>query len=36
MAWLAAQPHLSYVLGLTSNAVLQQLAQEVIEQAKRA
>jgi hypothetical protein len=36
MAWLEAQPHLSYVIGLTSNAVLQQLAQEVVEQAKRA
>ena len=36
MAWLEAQPHLSYVIGLTSNAVLQQLAQEVVEPAKRA
>src|SRR3989454_944835 len=36
MAWIEAQPHLSYVTGLTSNAVLQRLAHEVIEQAKRA
>src|SRR5262249_10335433 len=36
MAWIEAQPHLSYVTGLTSNAVLQALAQEVVEQAKRA
>lgn len=36
MAWIEAQPHLSYVTGLTSNAVLQKLAHEVIEQAKRA
>src|SRR5215475_7532999 len=35
-AWFEAQPHLSYVIGLTSNAVLQQLAQEVVEQATRA
>lgn len=35
-AWLEAQPQLSYVIGLTSNAVLQKLAQEVVEQAKRA
>src|SRR5499426_2071620 len=36
MAWMEAQPHLSYVIGLTSNAVLQQLAQEVVAQAKWA
>jgi Transposase DDE domain group 1 len=36
MAWIEAQPHLSYVIGLTSNAVLQKLAHEVVEQAKRA
>jgi len=36
MAWMEAQPQLRYVIGLTSNAVLQKLAQEVVEQAKRA
>ena len=36
MAWIEAQAHLSYVTGLTSNAVLQKLAHEVIEQTKRA
>jgi hypothetical protein len=36
MAWIDTQPHLSYVTGLTSNAVLQKLAHEVVEQAKRA
>ena len=36
MAWLEAQPQLSYVIGLTRNAVLQKLAPEVVEQAKRA
>jgi hypothetical protein len=36
MAWIEAQPQLSYVTGLTSNAVLQRLAHAVIEQAKRA
>ena len=36
MAWIEAQPQLSYVTGLTSNTVLQELAQEVVEQAKRA
>src|SRR5215831_15935437 len=36
MAWSEAQPQLSYVTGLTSNTVLQELAQEVVEQAKRA
>jgi len=36
MQWIEAQPDMGYVTGLTSHAVLQQLAQEVIEQAKRA
>jgi DDE family transposase len=36
MQWIEGQAHLSYVTGLTSNAVLQKLAHEVIEQAKRA
>jgi len=36
MQWLEAAPELSYVTGLTSNAVLQELAREVLEQAKRA
>jgi hypothetical protein len=36
MAWIEAQAHLHYVTGLTSNAVLQKLAHEVVEQAKRA
>jgi len=36
MRWLEAAPELSYVTGLTSNAVLQELAREVLEQAKRA
>jgi hypothetical protein len=36
MAWIDTQPHLSYVTGLTSNAVLQALAHVVVEQAKRA
>jgi DDE family transposase len=36
MQWIEAQAHLHYVTGLTSNAVLQQLAHEVVEQAKRA
>src|SRR6195256_1117428 len=36
MAWIEAQDHLSYITGLTSNAVLQTLAHEVVEQAKRA
>jgi Transposase DDE domain group 1 len=34
--WIEAQAHLSYVTGLTSNAVLQPLARDVVEQAKRA
>ena len=36
LAWIEAQPPLSYVTGLTSNAVLQALAPEVVEQAQRA
>jgi len=36
MQWIEEQPELSYVTGLTSNAVLQALAREVVEQAKRA
>jgi hypothetical protein len=36
MAWIEAQAHLRYVTGLTSNAVLKQLAFAVVEQAKRA
>jgi hypothetical protein len=36
MAWIATQPNLSYVTGLTGNAVLKELAGEVVEQAKRA
>src|SRR6266704_3431848 len=36
MQWIEAQAHLSYVTGLTSNAVLTKLAHEVVEQAKRA
>jgi hypothetical protein len=36
MAWIEAQPQLRSVTGLTSNTVLQKLAQEVVEQAKRA
>jgi hypothetical protein len=36
MQWIEAQADLSYVTGLTSNAVLQTLACEVVEQAKRA
>ena len=36
MAWIEAQPQLRSVTGLTSNVVLQALAQEVVEQAKRA
>jgi hypothetical protein len=36
MQWIDDQPDLSYVTGLTSNAVLQELAREVVEQAKRA
>ena len=36
MQWIEAQANLSYVTGLTSNAVLTKLAHEVVEQAKRA
>ena len=36
MPWIAEHPELSYVTGLTSNAVLQELARVVVEQAKRA
>jgi hypothetical protein len=36
MQWIEEQSELSYVTGLTSNAVLQALAREVVEQAKRA
>jgi len=36
MPWIDEQPELSYVTGLTSNAVLQALARDVVEQAKRA
>ena len=36
MPWIDEQPELHYVTGLTSNAVLQKLAREVVEQAKRA
>jgi hypothetical protein len=36
MQWIEAQPSMGYVTGLTSNAVLQALAREVVEQATRA
>jgi Transposase DDE domain group 1 len=36
MQWIEEQPELSYVTGLTSNAVLPALAREVVEQAKGA
>ena len=36
MQWIEAQAHLHYVTGLTSNNVLQNLAHEVVEQAKWA
>lgn len=36
MQWIEAQANLSYVTGLTSNAVLKKLANGVVEQAKRA
>jgi hypothetical protein len=36
MQWIEAQADLSYVTGLTSNAVVQTLARDVVEQAKRA
>jgi Transposase DDE domain group 1 len=36
MQWIEAQAHLSYVTGLSSNAVLKTLADEVVGPAKRA
>jgi hypothetical protein len=36
MQWIDDQANLSYVTGLTSNAVLKELAREGVEQAKRA
>src|SRR5437870_2488589 len=36
MQWIEDQPDLSYVTGLTSNAILQERAREVVEQAKCA
>ena len=36
MQWIEAQVNLSYVTGLTSNAVLQTLARDVVEQTQRA
>ena len=36
MQWIEAQADFSYVTGLTSNAVLQTLARDAVEQAKRA
>jgi len=36
MQWIETQAHLHYVTGLTCNAVLKRLAQDVVEQAKRA
>ena len=36
MQWIETQTHLSYVTGLSSNAVLKRLADAVVEQAKRA
>ena len=36
MEWIEGQAHLSYVTGLTCNAVLKKLAHEVVEQAQRA
>jgi hypothetical protein len=36
MQWIEAQPNCSYVTGLTSTAILKELAREVVEQAKRA
>src|SRR4030095_10677701 len=36
MQWIEEQPELSYVTGFASNAVLQALAREVVEQAKGA
>jgi hypothetical protein len=36
MQWIDEQPGLSYVTGLTSNAILKELAREVVAQAQRA
>ena len=36
MQWIEVQPELHYVTGLTSNAVLKERAQDVVEQAQRA
>src|SRR6266851_1810574 len=36
MQWIEEQPELNYVTGLTRNAVLKELAQDVVEQAQRA
>jgi len=36
MQWIEEQPELHYVPGLTSNAVLKELAQDVVAQAQRA
>lgn len=36
MQWIETQAHLHYVTGLTCNAVLKRLAQDIVEQAKRA
>jgi hypothetical protein len=36
MQWIEAQPQMHYVTGLTSNKILQALAQDVVQQAKRA
>lgn len=36
MQWIEEQPELHYVTGLSSNAVLKELAREVVEQTKRA
>src|SRR5207247_86479 len=36
MQWIDDQANLSSVTGLTSNAVLKEVAREVVEQAKRA
>jgi hypothetical protein len=36
MQWIEDQPARSYVTGLTSNAILQERAREVVEQAKDA
>ena len=36
MQWIEAQPQMHYVTGLTSNKILQALAQDVVQQATRA